>query len=141
MTESNEPRELLPCPFCGGGGHYLFFPRDERHGYVGLHEIRCTICPASVYASDPQGKNGWANGSGEKAAFAAWNTRTATEAASAAEVAELREALGRAAGWFRDYERQHRAKGTADAERKADLNAERALRLELLAKHQHEGEG
>ena len=42
----------------------------------------------------------------------------------------LLEAMEKAATWFRDYERQHRAKLTADGTMKADTNAERAAYLE-----------
>lgn len=45
---------------------------------------------------------------------------------AASEIVRLREALERAERWFRDYERQHRAKGTLDGNLKADTNEERA---------------
>jgi len=45
------------------------------------------------------------------------------------------EALERAEKWFRDYERQHRAKGTSEGNLKADTNEERAdyLRAAITA--------
>lgn len=45
----------------------------------------------------------------------------------------LREARGKlenAAKWFRDYERQHRAKATQEGDLKADVNGDRATFLE-----------
>lgn len=39
---------------------------------------------------------------------------------------QMAEALEKAGGWFADYERQHRAKGTTEANLKADTNEERA---------------
>lgn len=39
---------------------------------------------------------------------------------------DMYEALKRAERWFRDYERQHRAKGTSEGNLKADTNEERA---------------
>ena len=44
--------------------------------------------------------------------------------------ARMAEMLTFAAAWFRDYERQHRAKGTEDGALKADTNAERASACE-----------
>lgn len=43
----------------------------------------------------------------------------------------MREALTKAAAQFRDYQRQHRAKGTSDGDIKADTNARFALMCEL----------
>lgn len=42
------------------------------------------------------------------------------------EVERKNEALRKIEGWFRDYARQHRAKGTSDGNLKADTNDERA---------------
>lgn len=42
----------------------------------------------------------------------------------------LLEVAQQAAKWFRDYERQHRAKLTAEGNLKADTNAERAAFIE-----------
>lgn len=47
-----------------------------------------------------------------------------------ASAPDLLEALRKAAKWFRDYERQHRAKLTGEGNLKADTNAERAAFLE-----------
>jgi lysyl-tRNA synthetase class I len=44
----------------------------------------------------------------------------------AAEIERLRASLDEAVGWFRDYERQHRAKGSPDADAKAETNKQRA---------------
>lgn len=46
-----------------------------------------------------------------------------------AEAARLREAVTRAAAQFSYYEQQHRAKGTADADAKADTNRDMAAML------------
>lgn len=42
------------------------------------------------------------------------------------EVERKNEALRKIESWFRDYARQHRAKGTSDGNLKADTNDERA---------------
>ena len=46
-----------------------------------------------------------------------------------AEAARLREAVTRAAAQFDYYEQQHRAKGTSDADAKADTNRDMAAML------------
>lgn len=48
----------------------------------------------------------------------------------AIERGALRELLAEAAGRFREYEASHRAKGTPDADAKAERNAEIAGRIE-----------
>jgi hypothetical protein len=48
---------------------------------------------------------------------------------SATAMQQALETLRKAAGWFDDYERQHRAKRTTASELKADTNAERAAYL------------
>lgn len=48
--------------------------------------------------------------------------------------AVLREALEKAIQWFREYERQHRAKFTTEGDLKADVNADRAVFLEAALK-------
>lgn len=51
----------------------------------------------------------------------------------------LRVAVIKAEAWFRDYERQHRAKGTLDGTLKADTNQERADYLrQALGSQDHE---
>lgn len=66
----------------------------------------------------------------------AWNCDETAEANAAFIVRacnshyELLEALEKAALWFRDYERQHRAKLTDEGNLKADTNEERAMFLE-----------
>jgi len=54
---------------------------------------------------------------------------TAERDAARAEAARLREAVTRAAAQFSYYEQQHRAKGTADADAKADTNRDMAAML------------
>jgi hypothetical protein len=46
--------------------------------------------------------------------------------------AMVREALTKAAGWFRDYQRQHKAKGTSEGDVKAATNAARAIMCESV---------
>lgn len=53
--------------------------------------------------------------------------------AAEAQVATMRARLNEAAGWFRDYERMHREKGTADGVAKAMVNGDRAATLEQAA--------
>jgi hypothetical protein len=55
------------------------------------------------------------------------------EAALATLKREVVDGLKLAEGWFRDYERQHRAKGTSEGNLKADTNEERAEFLALLS--------
>jgi hypothetical protein len=60
---------------------------------------------------------------------------TAAAVALATLKAEVVGVVSQAEGWFLDYERQHRAKGTPDADAKADANRDRAATLTaLLAK-------
>ena len=44
-----------------------------------------------------------------------------------------RDALLKAASWFKEYEANHRAKGTADSLAKAEVNKERAAWLTAQA--------
>ena len=55
--------------------------------------------------------------------------RIATLEADRARIVELSSYLSTAADWFSDYERQHRFKRTAEADLKADVNADRAAWL------------
>jgi hypothetical protein len=57
----------------------------------------------------------------------------AAEAALSTLKREVVDGLKLAEGWFRDYERQHRAKGTSEGNLKADTNEERAEFLALLS--------
>lgn len=93
---------LLPCPFCGCAVKLAAEQRrDELYGLrtwyhiKGDHDGIGGVCPGEV-----RGRGS------EETAITAWNTRTTAEAASAARVAELRNAaLDALAGWR--YIRQH----------------------------------
>jgi hypothetical protein len=58
----------------------------------------------------------------------------AERAADRAEVERLRDAVRNARDWFRDYERQHLAKGTPDGNLKADANKRRADEMDAALK-------
>ncbi len=66
-----EPVDLLPCPFCGG---------EPRIAGMAEDYVECTECDATVGL----------DGNNPEGPIAAWNTRTAAEAASRAREARLR---------------------------------------------------
>ena len=59
-----------------------------------------------------------------------WKARAKAAEAKLARLEGLERAARYAAAWFREYENLHAAKGTADGDRKALLNADRADRIE-----------
>jgi len=77
MTQDT-PRELLPCPFCGGDEISHGWSSPGYDGSMHTGNVECHACNAFILADT------------EAEAIAAWNTRTAAED----EIAELREALG-----------------------------------------------
>lgn len=72
MTERDEPRELQPCPFCGGKAHKVVSP-------LGFGNIKAVECIGPTCAvTGPWGRN-------EAEAIAAWNRRHLLEGADNAE--------------------------------------------------------
>lgn len=121
---------LLPCPFCGGEAMLM--------AQTFSWEVHCLPCTASVSEET------------QPEAIAAWNTRTAAEAASKAEIAELAQALANhndvlrsayqiAARKGRDTEWDGFTKRAGSVLHFHHDEVERARAL--LAKHQTEGRG
>lgn len=76
-----EPVDLLPCPFCGHAPFARQIINDGRWA-IDCQTANC-VRPGTDLTRD------------KRKAIAAWNTRTAAEAASRQEVERLREALER----------------------------------------------
>ena len=91
------------------------------------HRLASTPASGEVVAwmYERNGKVRISHGERSEDMLPAW-TETPLYAAPAQPAADLVEALKRAEQWFRDYERSHRFKGTADGNMKADTNQERA---------------
>ena len=107
---------LLPCPFCGGEAMLM--------AQTFSWEVHCLPCTASVSEET------------QPEAIAAWNTRTAAEAASKAEIAELVAEL------FAMTEHYVQLAGCGDCGFWNPEEEERVIAARaLLAKHQTEGRG
>jgi Lar family restriction alleviation protein len=94
MTYPIEPRDLLPCPFCGGKA------MQSENKAVGLHwwQVECVERSCSSV-----GPTAHAN---EAEAIAAWNTRTAAEAASREELERYKAAyteLSKRLSWLQGH--------------------------------------
>lgn len=109
---------------------------DGRQSYaVGMFNDAATIAEAGGYAvGEPDGTILAKDGLRPE-----YKTLEARALAAEADRDRMRRALERAEGWFRDYERQHRAKGTLEGNLKADTNEERAdyLRAALTQEDDH----
>ena len=76
------PRELLPCPFCGGKALRSSETLDERYGYAKRVTYRCTGCGCERGAVGDTSRPGYAdNSTVEQRARNAWNRRAAPAAA------------------------------------------------------------
>lgn len=106
---------LSPCPFCGGeADRYTIGPEEPNN--AGGDVIVCTRCSASSHVEFGRKEN----------LVSRWNSRLATEAASAERVRVLEETLGKIIAKLDSRDGQapghhHRIKGVWDED-----NGERA---------------
>jgi Lar family restriction alleviation protein len=83
MTTRLEPVDLLPCPFCGGGGHVLHRDLDDESMVSGFHLGLCDNCETQ---GPPKATH--------TEAIAAWNRRAAPAPDG------MREAIAGPAAWL-----------------------------------------